>query len=380
MLRIIFVCLAKLAFVNALWAQTIPVDPEATQETKSLYANLHRLADEGVMFGHQDDLAYGIGWEYEEGKSDVKRVVDDYPAVFGWDLGHLELNRPVNLDSVPFDKMKQYVAQVYGMGGLNTFSWHPNNPVDPTKTTWDRQDSTIYKIMNEPEVMNRYKGWLDQLATFFNSLKGPKGEAIPVIWRPFHEHNGSWFWWGRDFSTPEEYIEFWRFSADYLKNERNVHNLVYAYSPDKFYSKEEYLERYPGDGYVDLIGFDVYHRPNPEDPTGLFVEQTSRMVQMLKEIGQERNKLYAMTEGGPEQIPIEDWWTETLLPIVKDTGMSYVLLWRNGRPDHYYVPYPGQESAKDFKKFYKKPGTLFMKQVARENIYQNHSSAKTKKK
>ncbi|WP_081604494.1 glycoside hydrolase family 26 protein [Nafulsella turpanensis] len=369
MLRITLFCIAKLFLFNGLLAQSLPIDPKATEETQNLYVNLQRLAEKGVMFGHQDDLAYGIGWKYEPGRSDVKEVVGDYPAVFGWDLGHLELKSPMNLDSVPFDKMREYVQQVYTQGGLNTFSWHLNNPVDPAKTSWDHQDSTIQQLFADKKAMRRYKRWLRRVARFMKSLEGPEGEAIPVIFRPLHEHNGSWFWWGKGHASPEEYKQLYRFTVEYLRDKKNVHNLLYAYSPDKFYSKEEFLERYPGDEWVDVIGFDIYHRPNAGDSVDTFVKDARRMVNMLKEIGEERNKLYAITEGGLEQIPQENWWTETLLPVIEDSGLSYVLVWRNGRPDHYYAPFPGQESAEDFKAFYHKPKVLFGREVAAENIY-----------
>ncbi|MBD0288787.1 MAG: hypothetical protein ICV79_25690 [Flavisolibacter sp.] len=58
--------------------------------------------NKGILFGHQDDLAYGVGWKYEKGRSDIKDVAGDYPAVQGYELGHLELDSLINLDSVPF--------------------------------------------------------------------------------------------------------------------------------------------------------------------------------------------------------------------------------------------------------------------------------------
>src|SRR5688572_15857124 len=89
-------------------AQTdLPADKHATKETISLYQKLKKLAAKGVMFGHQDDLAYGVGWKYQKNRSDIKDVTGDYPAVYGWELGHLEIDKPVNLDSVPFKTMQQ---------------------------------------------------------------------------------------------------------------------------------------------------------------------------------------------------------------------------------------------------------------------------------
>jgi mannan endo-1,4-beta-mannosidase len=80
-----------------------PTDKKATAETVKLYQNLFKLQQKGIMFGHQDDLAYGHSWVYEEGRSDVKDVCSDYPGIYGWELGHLELGVPYSLDSVHFD-------------------------------------------------------------------------------------------------------------------------------------------------------------------------------------------------------------------------------------------------------------------------------------
>ena len=94
------------------------------------------------MFGHQDDLAYGVGWKYEEGRSDIKDVTGDYPAVYGWELGHLEIDKPVNLDSVPFKKMQQLIKKGYERGGVITISWHLNNPLTG-KSAWNPATGTV---------------------------------------------------------------------------------------------------------------------------------------------------------------------------------------------------------------------------------------------
>ena len=108
---------------------TKPTDPKATAETVKLYQNLQKIRQKGIMFGHQDDLAYGEGWIYEEGRSDVKDVCGDYPAVFGWELGHLELGDAYSLDSVHFNKIQVWIKLVYERGGVNTISWHLRNPL-----------------------------------------------------------------------------------------------------------------------------------------------------------------------------------------------------------------------------------------------------------
>ncbi|RYE14262.1 MAG: hypothetical protein EOP45_19880, partial [Sphingobacteriaceae bacterium] len=109
----------------------LPADTQATKETMALYKNLKKLAAAGkTLFGHQDDLAYGVGWKYESGRSDIKSVTGEYPAIYGWELGNLEHDLSYNLDSVPFDAMKGFIKEAYGRGSVITISWHMDNPVN----------------------------------------------------------------------------------------------------------------------------------------------------------------------------------------------------------------------------------------------------------
>ena len=87
-------------------------DNQADDKAIQLYHKLQKNLDKGIMLGHQDDLAYGYQWFMEAGRSDVKSVCGDYPAVVGWDLGGLETGSRTNCDSIPFSALKGYVRQV----------------------------------------------------------------------------------------------------------------------------------------------------------------------------------------------------------------------------------------------------------------------------
>ena len=93
-----------------------------TQRTENLLANLREISANGYLVGHQDDPVYGVGWVGDSCRSDVKSVCNDYPAVIGFDLGHLELGDSLNLDGVPFDRMKQEIIRQYDRGGMVTLS------------------------------------------------------------------------------------------------------------------------------------------------------------------------------------------------------------------------------------------------------------------
>ena len=66
--------------------QTTEEAPAKTPEAEALLNNLKSLPQKGYMFGHHDDTAYGIGWEFEEGRSDVQSVCGDYPGIISFDL------------------------------------------------------------------------------------------------------------------------------------------------------------------------------------------------------------------------------------------------------------------------------------------------------
>lgn len=196
-------------------------------------------------------------------------------------------------------------------------------------------------------------------ADFLNELKVGLGTKIPIIFRPFHEHTGSWFWWGKGNCTSEEYIALWRFTLEYLRDEKNLHHLLYSYSTDQFNSEEQYLEFYPGDNYVDIIAFDDYHSIKS-------IDEQEKLVYRLKtvvELAESKDKVAALSETGLETIPVDDWFTSILLNGIEsdDIGkrIAYVMVWRNAWPHHHYAPYPGHSSAADFIKFRKDPYTIF---------------------
>jgi len=358
---------------SSVHTQELPCDKKATRETIALYKNLKKLLTKGVMFGHQDDLAYGVGWKYQEGRSDIKDVTGDYPAVYGFELGRLEIDRPFNLDSVPFDKMKEFIRSVYDRGGVVTLSWHLNNPLTG-KSAWNPAPGTVASILPGGEKNDLYKSWLDRVASFMLDVRGKHGEYIPIIFRPFHELNGSWFWWGGKNCSPQELKQLYQFTESYLRDKKNVHNLLYAFNTDKFYSKNEYLERYPGDEWVDVVGFDIYQAYNTASNED-FIKYSGNMLATLDSVATEHRKIPALTEFGNSGLKDSSWWTTTFLKAIAPYKISYALAWRNaGAKDannsEFYVPYKGHSSANDFVEFYKKENTLFQKDVTKEKLYQ----------
>ena len=328
--------------------EVLLADKNATLETKALYQTLRNRLKEGIMLGHQDDLAYGIGWYKIPGKSDVKEVSGKYPAVFGWELGALERNSPYNLDSVYFSDMKNYAKQVHELGGINTFSWHADNIVTGNDA-WDcKQDSVVRTCLPGGSNHARFLNWLDIVADFFADLKDKEGKPIPVLFRPFHEHTGNWFWWCAQQCTPEEYIQLWQMTFNYLTENKQINHLIWIYSPAAVASEEKYVERYPGNEYVDILGFDSY-MSNDGDR---YIDELDTNLSIVTDLAKRWNKIPTLSETGLEAIPVNDYFTGFLWPTVSKYEICYFLLWRNAinRPDNFYAPYLGHSSCEDFNK------------------------------
>ena len=370
--------LFSLPLVVAAQSNGQTADAAATKRTRALLANLHQLAGHKIMFGHQDDLAYGVYWRREEGRSDVQETCGAYPAVFGWDLGsRFGPGKMSNIDSVRFRDMNRWIRQAYAMGGVNTLSWHLDN-LSTGGNSWDTT-AAVRDLLPGGQYHSRLTEQLDVLAELLNGLKtgGLFKHEIPVIFRPWHEHTGHWFWWGAHGCTPDEYKALYRFTVDYLRKEKGVHNVLYAYSPDVFKDKEHYMDRYPGDAYVDILGLDYYYRPDNIEKIKTDLPQ--KLV-LVSELASEHGKVAAFTETGFEAIPMENWWTQMLLHQVETAKIAYVLVWRNAtnhsKPGHYYAPFPGQVSAKDFVAFSRSERMCFQDRLP--NLYKKPKNAKVK--
>jgi mannan endo-1,4-beta-mannosidase len=348
-----------------------PVDRNATAETRALFLNLRWLARERVLFGHQDDLAYGYSWSAEPGRSDVRETAGSYPAVYGWEVSGLESGSPRNIDGVDFDRMRAWIAEGYRRGGVITISWHVNNPVTGGNA-WDTT-AAVAAILPGGARHAEFTRSLDRLAAFLGSLRGPGrtgGSAetpIPVIFRPWHEMTGGWFWWGLPHTRDDELARLWRFTVEYLRDRKGLHHLLYAYAPNATgpAGVGDYLTAYPGDAYVDVLGYDRYfgERSSAEELAG-FTRELSWIVRQAES----RGKIPALTETGLGGLRDSTFWTGRLARVIEGDSLSrriaWVLVWRNatraGRADdHFFAPYPGQPSARDFRRLHADPLFLF---------------------
>ena len=354
---------------------------------QQLIERMQKLQKLGFMYGHQDDPFYGITWEYEDGRSDTKDLVGDYPAVMGFELGGIEMGDEKNLDSVPFTRMRDEIIAHYKRGGIITISWHPRNPLLGT-TAWIEGDIKAYnqavealetlrqndlakKVVNPKNTVKSilpggskhdyYMTWLEKLTTFFTSLKDDKGNQIPFIFRPYHENTGSWFWWGKTLCTDAEYLALWNMTQDFtnateVKGGTLKDYLIWSYSPT--WADPSALKRYPGDDRIELLGSDTYMWGTEAD----FIKQLDTELSLLTQLGKEKGKLIALTECGYQNSPDPTWWQRVFKATVEKYTFCYFLPWRNYVKEHFGAS-PDASTADDFKDWAKQKNLLFVNDI-----------------
>ena len=359
----------KLTLLAMTIALMLSCNTQDTAKTgaEQLLDRLQALQQKGYMFGHEDDTFYGLTWDGDTmpgvERSDILATVGDYPAVMGFDLGGIEMGDKKNLDSVAFTRIHDEIVKHHARGGIVTISWHPRNPVTEGNA-WDVNDTTVVRqILEDDSVKGKFNNWMTRVADFLKTLKTDNGEPVPVIFRPWHENNGSWFWWGQKQCSDEEFRGLWNTLQDFLNNQ-GLDNLLWSYSPnlDGGWNEQRFLARYPGNNRVQLIGEDAYQWGTEDD----FKKALDADLAFLADFAKKNDKLIAMTECGFKNIPDSTWWTRVLKPIMDNYPICYFLPWRNYNGTdkvEYFAPDPDQVSAEDFKKLYQAPNTLFLKDI-----------------
>lgn len=366
--RHIIILFLQLLLVQLTYSQKI-VDAHAKCETKALFKYLKKIQDNNqFLVGQHDATMYGHTWSGDENRSDMKDVCGSHPAMISFDYA-LVTNKPSAMTHDRAEFLLRRMIETYNRGGVVTMCWHSDNPMNG-ETAWVDTTkmvvNTVKELLPGGKVHEVYKNKLKQIAEMVKVTVGADGKLVPIIFRPFHEMEGGWFWWGRPYRSPQQFKALWQFTVEYLRDTLQVHNFLYAFSTDcKFSTADEYLIDYPGDDYVDILGMDNYWDFRPDGANNPIL--AGKKIKIISDLAAKKGKLAAMTETGLESIPDSTWFTKKLLPVLQYEGskLAYVALWRNDNKmaQHFYGPFPGHSSNPDFLKFYQNDYTLFEKDL-----------------
>ena len=391
-------------------------DPKASDSAKALYAYLQGLTEsDQVLFGHQNDVSRSVS-----GKKlgDVKDVTGSVSGIFGIDSLALFGSEAGGTDAkTALENSIKYSKDAAANGAIVTLSAHMPNFTnakikDNGNGTYDffncdfneskdTSGDSLKKILPGGEKNDVYTAYLDTIATYAKELQQ---DNIPVIFRPFHENTGSWFWWGSA-NTVESYKSLYAYTRDYLES-KGVHNMLYVYSPNgPLETEEDYMKAYPGDAYVDILAFDYYNDFNiyPASADTSFFKNLDTTCSVVSSVAKKHGKLAAISETGTRVMkkdgsdnegllvknnPVSEAksgknWYQEVSNIAKKNDMPYYLVWANFSDTNFYVPYKyndtlGQEMINDFISYYNDKSSIFGNGT---NFYDNISkfaNAKTK--
>ena len=251
--------------LRAQTQQVVPATPDASPEARALLQFLYDISGKYTLTGQHN---------YPNTKSRNSEFATRYlgrtPVIFGSDWGHA---KPGDSDSYLArpDIVKEAIRQ-HALGSIVALCWHAVPPTADEPITFrplpnadpKRLASVQGKLLDEQfrdvltpgtELYQRWCSQVDAIAVFLKQLQDAH---VPVLWRPYHEMNGDWFWWGGragEYGTAALYRQMF----DRMVNHHHLTNLVWVWSMDRpSQPGREFAKYFPGIQYVDVLGLDVY--------------------------------------------------------------------------------------------------------------------------
>jgi mannan endo-1,4-beta-mannosidase len=244
-----------LLFSMNAFTQISPANKNASPEAKKLLAYLYSLNGNQTLTGQ-----HNYPPNFDQWMDTVKSMTGKYPAVWGIDF-ILHGNQDFGPEIV------QEAIKKYRDGFIVTMMWHAGRPMDDPPFGWKESiqaelDDAQWKELTTPgsPLNKRWEAQVDKIASYLKQLQEAN---VPVLWRPYHEMNGVWFWWGNK-KGPDGYQKLWKMMFDRFVNVHKLNNLLWVWNANAprdlpFDQAYSYADFYPGPEYVDVLATDVYH-------------------------------------------------------------------------------------------------------------------------
>lgn len=244
-------------------------NPNATAKTQALYNYLCDTYGKNVISGQQESTWRGSeNYEFDI----IKNASGKYPALRGLDyMGD------------DFSGCNRRAIDWYKRGGIVTICWHCGSDFRGSHT--ESLDSDLNWSSALTPGTSEYNALIAGMDKGAKALLELKEAGVPVIWRPFHEFDGKWFWWGK--GGAENFKKLWQIMYDRYTNHWGLDNLIWSLG----YCGDVNSGWYPGDEYVDIIGADTY------------VNHTESLVNMYNKTAQIADKPVCLHENGPIPDP-----------------------------------------------------------------------------
>lgn len=260
-----------------------PVNKNATQKAKDLLAYLEEISGKAIITGQHTQTV-----PMEE-VSYIKDITGKEPKLRGFEL--LAYSPNINyqdaskacLDEVyeNRDTLETAIQWAKKSDGIVTFSFHWYSPLGGRDKSFYAENTDFDPAKVLIEDSPERKAFYHDIDVMAEHLKKVQDADIPVLWRPFHESDGEWFWWGR--KGPKVACELYRLMYDYYVNTWHLDNLLWVWNC-------RLPEGYPGDEYVDIVSVDIYL---PEYAKTDYQKEYEELIAATSE-----NKVAALAEVG----------------------------------------------------------------------------------
>ncbi|MFD1468246.1 glycosyl hydrolase [Hymenobacter caeli] len=234
-----FVCyLLALPLLLAAQPARSLTNRRASKEARALYAYLNDIYGKKTLAGQM-----WASWGIDELKY-IQDSTGKQPAIRGMDF----------IDDRQNQAEVQHALDWWKTGGIPTIMWHWGAPGVGEGYENSKKPVSIDScfIKGTPQ----YVAFWAELKKKGDLLEELQKAKVPVLWRPFHELNGNWFWWGKQ--GPEQFKRLWITMYDYYVHKRKLNNLIWVLC----YTGRPDAAWYPGDAYVDIAGADTYSKDN----------------------------------------------------------------------------------------------------------------------
>ncbi|MEJ5169600.1 MAG: glycosyl hydrolase [Fimbriimonadales bacterium] len=235
-------------------------NPKASDGAQELYRRLLDLSGKRVLSG-QHNYPGSISGHWEE----TARLAGSEPAVWGQDFGFSADDQ----DGVQFrSAIVEEAIRQHRRGALVTLMWHAVPPTMEEPVTFKEgvqsklSDSEWTQLLTPGSALHRR--WEAQVDVVAKLLLQLRDAGVPVVWRPYHESNGAWFWWGGR-QGAEGSAKLYRMLFAKLTGDYGLDNLVWVYNPNAPRTGvRPYEDMYPGGDVVDVLATDIYGGEFPD--------------------------------------------------------------------------------------------------------------------
>ncbi|WP_295801600.1 glycosyl hydrolase [Mucilaginibacter sp.] len=232
-----------------------PVNENASAGAKKTLKLLYDIKGRYIMSGQQN-----YNSDRNVFSDSAHNITGKYPAVWGSDFmnwGDKDLGPQIVEEAIK--KSKE--------GYLVTLMWHEGNPTQDPPYDFERNvkgkvTDAEWNDLTTPGT-DLYKKWLGQIDVVAGYLKQLRDAGVTVLWRPYHEMNGVWFWWGNR-KGENGIAKLWKMMYDRYTNYHHLNNLLWVWGANglrdiPYDEAYDYKDYYPGANYVDVLGADIYH-------------------------------------------------------------------------------------------------------------------------